>query len=149
MRSEVVVAGRAVAVVALLAGLASCTSSSPTKPTGTVSPTALATDTAHLGAYCASLAAAAQKINAAEVALYRGATGSVAPLVAELRSLQAGAPAQIQSALSDMINGFVAAQDVLAHPTKQNEAKLAAEAPRLAADAQQLSTYLVSRCPAR
>ena len=154
-RRAILAAGLTVWLAAL--ALAGCTSSARPKPTGppssTASPTALATGGAQQSAYCASLAAAAQKINSAEVALYSGTHGAtnatVASLVAELRSLQAGAPEDIQSALADMVNGFVTAQDLLAHPTAQNEAQLAAVAPKLAGDAQRISTYLISRCPAQ
>jgi hypothetical protein len=147
----------AAVVAALLTACTGGTSGHPdARPTGPLptlgTPTALATDTAHgqLSSYCQGLAAAAAKINAAQVALYSGGSSSaVATLEAELKSLQAGAPAQIQAALADLISGFATAEKVLAHPTKRDEAELAALAPKLSADAQQISSYVISKCPAR
>jgi hypothetical protein len=153
------VVGRLAVGALLVLGLAACTATSSGKPvtaapaTGptTGPPTALATDTAHgnLSAYCTSLAAAASKILAAEVALYSGGgNASIAPLVSELSALRAGAPPQIQASLSELIAGFTTAGQVLSHPTKDNEAQLVTLGPKLAADSQTISAYVVSQCPA-
>jgi hypothetical protein len=136
-----------------VAVLTACTGASTTNgrpPTTSHPPTALATDTAHLSAYCAGLAAAAAKITAAEIAMYSGTTNAgAAPLIGELEALQANAPAEIKAALEDLITGFTTAQDLLAHPTQQNKAQIEALAPKLAADGQEISAYIVSQCPAR
>jgi hypothetical protein len=142
----------AIGVAAIVALLTACTGTSTTngRPATSHAPTALATDTAHLTAYCAGLAAAAAKITAAEVAMYGGtANAGAAPLIAELKALQANAPADIKAALTDLITGFTTAQDLLAHPTQQNKAQIEALAPKLAADGQKISAYIVSQCPAR
>jgi hypothetical protein len=53
-----------------------------------------------------------------------------------------------QAAPSELIAGFTTAGEVLSHPTKDNEAHLVALEPKLAADGQTISAYVVSQCAA-
>jgi hypothetical protein len=120
----------------------------PTQTLPSGPPTAIAT-TGTLTPYCAQLATAATHIAAAESELYQGSSGSaVRTLQTELAALQVNAPPALKAALADLSNGFVLAQQLLAHPTQQNEAQLVAAEARLAADSQLISTYAVANCPA-
>jgi hypothetical protein len=150
---------RLVGVLVVTAGLVTaCTGSSVTHsagtgpatgPTGSRSPTALSTDTAHATAFCRSLARAATRIASAEASVYTsGGAQTLQALQRELRGLEAGAPANVRSALEELATGFATAQQVVAHPTAQNKARLAALQAKLAADARVVSTYVVQKCPA-
>jgi hypothetical protein len=150
---------RAAGILAAAAMLAACTGGGSHPPsTGTSGaapllsstgpPTALATGTAGLSANCAKLATTAAKISEAELALYTGGSSTaVSTLTTELKSLQSVAPAQLRPAIDDLINGFAIAADVLAHPTNENKAQLAALSARLSTDGKQVSDYVVAQCP--
>jgi hypothetical protein len=120
----------------------------PTGPTFSQPPVSLATG-GNLSAYCQRLASAASRINTAQSKLYSsGGANSVQALQSELHALQAGAPSNISAALAELATGFGAAQQALAHPSQQNNQKLSALQPKLAADAQLVSQYVVNKCPA-
>jgi hypothetical protein len=161
VRADVRIRSAVVAAVAF-AGLAACTTGGGNSPSKTASSAAgagrPATTTAHAGGaaalsgYCAKLVEAADKVSVAEGALYGGGGGGQAAidtLVGELKALQNGAPPDVGSALSDMITAFQTAEDVLRHPTQQNEAQIAALGTKLSADGQKISGYLTSKCAPR
>lgn len=88
------------------------------------------------------------KITDAQTALYSGSGGSAAidTLTAELTALKADAPADIQTALTDMLAAFRDAEKLLDNPTPENKAKLADLSPKLSADGQKITAYITSQC---
>lgn len=131
---------------------AACTSGSgPAKtPSSSVShtPTALATS-GNLSAQCRALVQVASRVSKAQTDLYAsGSTSAIGDLQAALRSLDDGVPANVKAALGELADGFGTAQQLLAKPTDKNKAELAKLQSKLAADAQAVSTYVVSKCPA-
>lgn len=148
------------AVVATAGLLAACTGGSTAHPTthapgpptgsGSHSPTALATDTAHASAACRSLVRAASRLASAQASVYTsGGAQALQALQRELRGLEAGAPANVRTALDELVSGFATARQVFTHPTAQNKARLTALQAKLAADARIVSSYVVQKCPAR
>jgi hypothetical protein len=88
------------------------------------------------------------KITDAQTALYSGSGGTAAidTLTAELTALKADAPADIQTALTDMLAAFRDAEKLLDKPTPENKAKLADLSPKLSADGQKITAYITSQC---
>jgi hypothetical protein len=157
----------AVALVAVTATACTGNSSNETTPTPTPSTSALVSrseihpavsPSTTLGSlpvpvattgYCGELGAAANRLNAAQAALYNGGTGAqqaVDTIVAELRKLQTGAPAEIKTALAHMITGFGQARDLLVHPTDADKRKLTQIATSLSADGEKITAYVTAKC---
>jgi hypothetical protein len=74
--------------------------------------------------------------------------GSLEAVQRELRSLGDDLPRRIQVALGELVDGFAAAGRLLTNPTKAHKAGLARLQSELAGDAQAVSTYIVTQCPA-
>lgn len=103
-------------------------------------------------AYCTQLAATAHRLASAESVVYTGGTGSGAALsriVTELHRVQRGAPAQIQTAIDDLVTAFGQAEQLLKRPTQQGRTQLAQVASRLSADGKTVGDYLSAKCPQR
>lgn len=140
--------GGAISATALVAVLASC-SGGTTHGHGSDSIPHLPTGSGTLGtasARCAQLAAADQKITAAETALYGGDQHALTTLDAALTAIRPGAPGDVQSAIDRLSTGFHSASDLLAHPTATNKQKLSTLAPQLARDAMTVTSYATSTC---
>jgi hypothetical protein len=88
------------------------------------------------------------RITDAQTALYSGTGGTAAidSLTAELTALKADAPADVQTALTDMLAAFRDAEEILDNPTPENKAKLAELSPKLSADGQRITAYITSQC---
>jgi hypothetical protein len=129
--------------VLLAAALAACTDDSgSSRPTPTGGPlTEVTVD-------CAKYADTAKRITDAQTALYAdtGSTEAIDNLVAELTALKDEAPADIQTALTDMEAAFRDAQEILKHPTPENKARLADLSPKLSDDGQKITAYITSEC---
>ena len=97
---------------------------------------------------CARFADTAKKITDAQAALYAGTggTATIDTLVSELTALKAEAPADIQTALTDMEAAFRDAEEILEHPTRENKARLADLSPKLSADGREITAYITSEC---
>jgi hypothetical protein len=98
---------------------------------------------------CDKYADTAKKITDAQAEIYSGAGGSteaVDALLFELDGLKKDAPADIDDALTEMSDGFRQAQQVMASPTPENTKKLADLGPKLSADGQKITAYIVSKC---
>lgn len=131
--------------VVLAAGLAACSDDSDKGSGATESPSAPLTE---LTVECAKFADTAKKITDAQTALYsgKGASEAIDTLVAELDALKEDAPEKVKTALSDMSDAFRSAEEILAKPTQENQAALAELAPKLAADGQTISAYILDEC---
>jgi hypothetical protein len=129
---------------------ASTSSSGAVGPTPSGTPDILgANPTAHLSAFCTQLVAAGQRLVAAESALYSTGSGSstaITKVVGELKTLGTGAPSDIKAALGDMVGAFQDAENVLTHPTSQNQSQLASLGVKLADDGKQISNYVATKC---
>ena len=149
MHTRFAVAALGVAVGALAACTSSSGGTSPSQSASTShTPTALATS-GQLSAECARLASVAGRIAQAQADLYKsGSAQSLEQLQNELRSLRAGVPGQIKSALVELADGFVRAHHLLANPTNANKAELARLQSKLATDASLVSNFAVTACPA-
>ncbi|KRA32771.1 MULTISPECIES: hypothetical protein [unclassified Nocardioides] len=93
----------------------------------------------------------AQRITDIQTTLYDGKDSSgdaaaVNDLVAELDALKKDAPDDVDTALTDLGEGFRSARELLAEPSEANSAALAALAPELAADSQTVTTWIISQC---
>jgi thymidine phosphorylase len=91
----------------------------------------------------------AAAIAQAQSDLYAGTGGTaeaIDTLVVELEALKEGAPADVQTALTDMIAGFRDAEELLEDPSPKNQSKLAELAPKLAEDSQTITEYVTSEC---
>ena len=105
--------------------------------------------TARLSPFCTKLVAAGQRLVSAQSTLYSGGSGSssaITTVVGELKALEKGAPSDIRSALTDMIGAFQDTENVLHHPTSQNQSQLASLGVKLANDGQKISTYVATKC---
>jgi len=97
---------------------------------------------------CDEYADTARAITDAQAQLYAGTGGAAAidSLVTELTALKAEAPADIQTALTDMEAAFRDAAEILEHPTEENKSRLADLAPKLSDDGQKITAYITSQC---
>lgn len=141
-------------IVVLAVSVAACGGGSDPKKAGSDSPSARLSTAGPTHALtqvavpCKNFAGVAQRIAEAESKLYSGAAsaGSLSTLLAELNTLKNGAPSGVQAALDDLSAAFRTAQSEIAAPTQAGTARLKALAPKLAADGQKISTYIVSKC---
>lgn len=129
----------AAVVMALVAALCACTGDSEPTSSDPLTPIALE---------CDEFADTSARINDAQAELYSGSGDGEAidALVAELEALEEGAPDDVQESLRDMAEAFRDAEEILADPTPQNQARLARLAPELADDGQRISAYIASQC---
>ncbi|WP_182376436.1 hypothetical protein [Nocardioides sp. WS12] len=93
----------------------------------------------------------AQRITDAQTALYDGKDSpadaeAVDTLVAELDALKDDAPDDVDTALTDLGEGFRSAQELLADPSAADGAALAELAPGLSEDSQTVTTWILSQC---
>lgn len=130
----------AILAVVLIAALAACSDS------GDKSPSAAVSDTTTVD--CAKFADASTKIAEAQTELYSGsnAAASIETLVAELDALKADAPDDVDEALTEMGEAFRTAAEILDDPTPENQAELAALAPKLSEASQKITEYVVDHC---
>jgi hypothetical protein len=138
-------------VVVLAAALTACGGGgSDKKPTA--GSTRLGTPSAHLTQIaldCAKYADTAQKIVAAQQELYTGSGGSTAALDAlksQMNGLKDGAPDNVKAAVDELNQAFEKVQQIIASPSTAAQQQLAQMAPKLAADGQTITTYIVSQC---
>jgi hypothetical protein len=120
-------------------------SDSPSSPTLTTEDSVPLTE---ITIDCPEFAEVAQKLTAAQTALYDG-SGTPAvmdDLIAELAALKEGAPAGVQTALDKMAEAFRDAAEILANPTAENQARLAELGPKLADAGQKITAYFTSQC---
>ena len=99
--------------------------------------------------YCQQLSATSERLASAQQDLYQVGAGSKAALnqiVGELQGLQTSAPADIRTALSELVTAFQQADDALRQPTKRAQRQLAQAAKVLAADGKKLTDYVASKC---
>jgi anion-transporting ArsA/GET3 family ATPase len=97
---------------------------------------------------CARFSDTAKKITDAQAELYSGTGGTKAvdALVKELDALKDGAPADVKDALAEMSDAFAKAQRIMADPTQASAAELAKLGPKLSADSQKITAYIVQKC---
>lgn len=98
---------------------------------------------------CPAFEDAARRIADAQALLY-GPSGdpeqAIADLQVELEALKEGAPDDVRQALTDLGAGFEDAAELLADPTKGNQARLVALAPELAEAGERITTYVTEQC---
>ncbi len=97
---------------------------------------------------CARFADTAKKITDAQAELYSGTGGAkaVESLVKELDALKDGAPGDVKDALTELSDAFEKAQRIMADPTQESAAELAKLGPKLSADSQKVTAYIVQKC---
>jgi hypothetical protein len=97
---------------------------------------------------CDKFSDTAKKIADAQAEIYAGTGGTEAidSLRHELDALKDGAPADVKDALTEMADAFEKAQEIMADPTQANPAELADLGPKLSADGQKITAYVVSKC---
>jgi hypothetical protein len=69
-------------------------------------------------------------------------------LLGELESLQQGAPAGVQEAVTNLAAGFRQAAELLASPEGQNQTELLTLATALSEDSQKITSYIAQQCEA-
>lgn len=132
-------------VVASLAGAAAMLSGCSGDDAKDTRPSAPLTE---ITVECDKFADTAQRITDAQTELYTGTGGKAAidQLVGELEQLEEGAPADVQTALENLADGFRDAQELLADPSAENKEKLTEVSQSLAKDGQRITAYIVSKC---
>lgn len=99
---------------------------------------------------CDKYADTAEKIVKAQQELYAGSGGSTEALdslKAEMDALKDGAPADVRAAIDELNDAFRTVQEIIANPTAEDaQQELAEMGPKLEADGQKISTYIVSQC---
>lgn len=98
---------------------------------------------------CAKYADTAQKITEAQQELYAGSGGSTEALdtlKSRMNALKDGAPDDVQAAIDELNVAFVKVKEVMANPTSEAQQELAQMGPKLAADGQTITAYIVSQC---
>jgi hypothetical protein len=97
---------------------------------------------------CDQFADTAKKITDAQTQLYSGTGGTeaITSLRHELDALKEGAPADVKAAIAEMDDAFGKAQQLMQDPTRADTAELAALGPKLSADSQKITAYVVSKC---
>lgn len=100
---------------------------------------------------CDRFADTAQRIADAQAALYDGKDSpedatAVDDLVTELDALKEDAPDDVDEALTGLGEGFRSAQELLADPTPENTAELAALSPKLSEDSQAVTAWILREC---
>ena len=98
---------------------------------------------------CAKYNDTAQKIVQAQQELFAGSGGSTEALdslKAQLDALKDGAPGDVKAAIDELETAFEKVQEAIENPTSEAQAELAEMAPKLSADGQKISTYIVSQC---
>lgn len=133
----------ALAVLALLCG--GC-SDDPDEPDA--DPSAPVTD---ITVECDRFEDTAQRITDAQTALYDGKDSpedatAVDALVTELDALKKDAPDDVDTALTDLGEGFRSARELLADPSEADGAALAELAPGLSEDSQTVTAWILSEC---
>ena len=123
----------------LLVPLSACGASGGDKPAAPMTQITIA---------CDQFADTARKITDAQAELYAGKGGAeaIASLRHELDALGNGAPADVKAAIAEMLDAFGRAQQIMQHPNPDDSAQLAALGPRLSADSQKITAYVVSKC---
>jgi len=123
----------------LLVSLSACGGAGGDKPAAPMTEVTIA---------CDQFAGTAKKITDAQAELYAGKGGAeaIASLRHELDALGKGAPADVRAAITEMLDAFGKAQQILQHPNPDDSAKLAALGPRLSADSQKITAYVVAKC---
>lgn len=140
--------GPAARIVGLLAVLAVATGCSDDPDEPDADPSAPVSD---ITVDCDRYADTAQRITDAQTALYDGKdspddAAAVDALVAELDALKDEAPDDVDSALTDLGEGFRSAEELLAAPDAADGAALAELAPALAEDGQAVTAWILDEC---
>lgn len=139
--------------VVLAASLAGC--SDDDDPKGGASPgagqTRLSTPgdpVTELTVPCAEFSGTAQKIADAQRDIYTrsGSADAVDDLAAELEGLKDGAPAEVKTAVDDLVDGFRTAAGLMDKQTAAAQAELARLAPQLSEAGRTITTYVVDKC---
>lgn len=96
---------------------------------------------------CDKYSDTAAKIAAAQSELYTsGGADALAALKTELDALKDGAPSDVKAAVDELETGFEKVQEIIRNPTSEGQSELAEMAPKLSADGQKVSAYIVSQC---
>lgn len=100
------------------------------------------------GPLCTRLAAVSQQFGSVSSAMTdpQSAATALKAFVAELKQVGSGAPADVESAVNDLISAATQAAAALANPSTFDASKLQQLAPKLAADAQTIGAYVASAC---
>jgi len=151
MRLRAGILGAVLATV-LAAALTACGGGGDDKPTGGSTrlgtPAPSATESV---IDCDKYNDTAQKIVEAQQELFAGSGGSTEALDslhAEMDALKKGAPSDVKDAIDELDEAFAKVQEIIANPSSATEAQqeLAAMGPKLSADGQTITTYIVSKC---
>ncbi|HET6154026.1 MAG TPA: hypothetical protein VFE15_13820 [Marmoricola sp.] len=150
LRSTLIASATAALLVASLAGCGGSSDKASDGKTPSAAQSRLGTPSAPLTdttVPCAKFSATAAKIADAEKDLYTGgAAGTLQALIAELDALKKGAPDDVQTALTDLGNGFKEAAADIKKPTASAQADLATIGQRLSQDSQAITSYVVKQC---
>lgn len=133
------------ALAALALTLVGC-SDDPDEPDA--DPSAPVTD---ITVECDRFEDTAQRITDAQTALYDGKDSpedatAVDSLVTELDALKEDAPDEVDTALTDLGEGFRSAEQLLADPNEADGAALAELAPALSEDSQTVTAWIIDEC---
>jgi len=129
----------AVASAVLLVSLAGCGGSSDDKASAPMT---------EITVPCDKYEDTAKKITDAQAEIYSGTGGAeaLASLRTELEGLKAGAPADVKTALTELVDAFEQAQQVMDDPANADASALADLGPKLSKDGQKVTAYIVSKC---
>jgi len=98
---------------------------------------------------CAKFNDTAQKIVRAQQEMFAGSGGSTEALdslTTQLDALKEGAPGDVKAAIDELESAFEKVHEVIQNPNSEAQAELAEMAPKLSADGQKITTYIVSQC---
>jgi hypothetical protein len=141
----------AILVVILGAALAGCGGGGGDKKPSANS-TRLGTPSTHVTETtldCAKYADVSQKIVEAQQELFAGSGGSTEALdtlKSEMDALKDGAPDDVKAAIDELDAAFANVQEIITSGSATAQQELASMGPKLSADGQTLTTYIVSQC---
>jgi hypothetical protein len=90
-----------------------------------------------------------QKILEAQQELFAGSGGSTEALdalKAQMNALKKGAPSDVKAAVDELNEAFEKVQEIIDNPSSDAQQELATMGPKLSADGEKISTYIVSQC---
>ena len=138
----------AVLIVLLLAALTACSDDGDKPDDAAKEPTAKTSDITNLD--CTEFASTANKIAEAQQSLYGSDAAqrqaAVETLTSQLKALKSEAPADVDAALDELLEGFTEASSLMDDPAAADTSKIAEMAPALSDAGQRVTAWIASRC---